>query len=68
MAGCETEPTWGRPSLAEVESSAIVASNLPLDREYASAYSRQSDFGRGHLDGRVNFHDSDLQKLARSYF
>lgn len=54
----------GRQSLAEVESSTIVASNLLLDRESDSAYSRQSDFGRGHFDRRVNFNDSDLLEPA----
>jgi len=42
----------------------IVASNLLLDRECGSAYSRQSDFGRGHFGRRVNFNDSDLLELA----
>jgi len=41
----------------------IVASNLLLDRECGSAYSRQ-DFGRGHFGRRVNFNDSDLLELA----
>lgn len=58
----------GRQSLAEVESSTIVASNLPLTREYGSAYSRQSDFDLTHYDRRVNFNESDMLESARSRF
>lgn len=57
-----------RQSLAEVESSTILASNLPLTREYGSAYSRQSDFGLTHYGRRVNFNDSDMLESARSRF